>query len=209
MRRCATGLPLLVMMLLGADHAFAQAAFVQGGFVIDVRRFSGAPDQRVFDANTPAIVFGGGGFLTSMISAGVEVDLGGESEVTDSSTITIAGRPEVVTTTFTSRRRSVSALFGIHSPPARVVRVGAFAGLAFTAFDQRIATDAPPIVLSSPPPPAEFGHRAATPIVGVDIAIAISPNLSVVGVVRAQSMDFGGELRGFSIRPGAAVRVIF
>lgn len=200
---------LLIISLFRATPAFAQAAYIQGGIVTDLRRFSGEPTDRVFDGNVAAVMVGGGGFLTSMISAGVELDVGAESEVAESVTVPIAGRPETVTTTYASRRRSVSALFGIHSAAQHAVRIGAYAGLAFTAFRQRIAADAPAIVLSAPPPATEFTHLAAAPIVGVDVAVAISRHLAVIGVVRAQALDFGNDLRGFSVRPGVAARVSF
>ena len=143
----ATAALVFTMSVLSADRAFAQTAFVQGGFGIDSRRFSGQPEDRVFDGNVAAVMIGGGGFLTPLMSASVELDLGAELETEQRVTVTIAGRPGVVTTTYVSRRRSVSALFGIHSPAHRTVRVGAYAGLAFTAFQQRISADAPAIVL--------------------------------------------------------------
>jgi hypothetical protein len=207
MSRVAAGVVLLLS--LSASPLFAQSGFVQGGLALDARRFSGQPDNRVFDANASTIMIGAGGFLTPAFSAGVEIDFAGESETSESTSVAVAGRPATVTTTFTSRRRSVAALFGVHSSAQRKVRVGAYAGLAFTALDQRIATDAPPIVLSTPPPPSEFTHRGAMPIVAVDVAIAVAPHVSIVGAVRAQSLGFGNELSGFSIRPGAAVRITF
>jgi hypothetical protein len=200
---------LLLISLVRTAPAFAQAAFIEGGVVTDIRRFSGQPTDRVFDSTAAAILLGGGGFLTPMISAGVELDFGTESEVAESVTVPIAGRPETVTTTYASRRRTVSAWFGVHSAARHAVRVGAYAGLAFTAFRQRIASDAPAIVLPGPPPATEFTHLAAAPIVGVDVAVAISRHLAVVGVVRAQALDFGSDLRGFSVRPGVAARVSF
>jgi hypothetical protein len=200
---------LLAMSVFAAEAAFAQAAFVEGGFVIDSRRFSGQPGDRVFDGNVATIMIGGGGFLTPLISASVELDLGAELATAQRVTITIAGRPEVVTTTYASRRRSVSALLGIHSPAQRTMRAGVYAGLAFTAFQQRIAADAPAIVLSAAPPPTGFTHLAATPIIGVDLAAAISRHLAVVAVVRAQGLGFSGELQGFSVRSGAALRASF
>ena len=207
-RGLATAL-LLIILLGGAAPALAQAAYIQGGIVTDVRRFSGQATDRVFDANVAAIVVGGGGFLTPMISAGVELDFGAASEFAESVTVTIAGRPETVTTTWASRRRTVSALFGVHSAAQRAVRVGAYAGLAFTAFRQRIAADAPAIVLPAPPPATEFTHLGATPIVGVDVAVAISRHLAVVAVVRAHALEFASDLRGVSVRPGVAARVSF
>ena len=209
MNRGLAAASLLIMSLCCVDAGFAQSAYLQGGIVTDVRRFAGQPDDRVFDGNVATMMIGGGGFLTSMISAGVELDIGAESDVAQSVTVTIAARPETVTTTYSSRRRAVSALFGIHSPAKHAVRVAAYAGLAFTAFQQRIAADAPAFVLAAPPPATEFTHRAAAPIVGVDIAVAISRHAAIVGVVRAQGLELGSELRGFSVRPGVAVRWSF
>ena len=209
MNRGLAAASLLIMSLLCRAPVFAQTAYVQGGIGTDVRRFSGQPADRVFDGNVATLMIGGGGFLTSMISAGVELDIGAESDVAQSVTVTIAARPETVTTTYASRRRAVSALFGIHSTARHAVRVGVYAGLAFTALQQRIAANAPAIVLPAPPPATEFTHLAAAPIVGVDVAVAISRLVSVVGVVRAQSLELSNELRGFSVRPGVAVRVSF
>ena len=209
MNRGLAAASLLIMSLCCRDAAFAQAAYVQGGIVTDVRRFSGRPDDRVFDGNVATTMIGGGGFLTSTISAGVELDIGAELEVARSVTVTIAARPETVTTTYSSRRRAVSALFGIHSTAKHAVRVGVYAGLAFTAFQQRIAADAPAIVLTAPPPATEFTHLSAAPIVGVDVAVAISRHAAVVGVVRAQGLELSSELRGISVRPGVAVRWSF
>jgi hypothetical protein len=199
---------LTVVVLLLADQARAQTMFVQGGIVADMRRFSGQADDRVFDSNARTVMLGGGGFLTSIISAGVEVDLGTESSVAQSVTVNVAGRPEVITTTYGSRVRSIRALFGVHSPP-RAIRVAAYAGLAFTALRQRIATDAPPIVLSTPPPPTEFTHLGATPVVGVDVAVTITTGVALVGMVRAHNLGLSGDPQGFTVRPGAALRVSF
>jgi len=208
-RLAAAGVLLFTTVLFATEPAFAQVAFVQGGITMDVRRFSGQPDTRVFDANVATATIGGGGFLTSLISAGVELDMSRESAVGEAAAVTIGGRPETITTTYSSNRRSVSALFGIHSTAQRAVRVGAYAGLAFTAFSQRIATTAPPIILPSPPPAAEFTHLGANPIVGVDVAIAISRHFALVGFARGQALGFGSELHGFSVRPGVAARVSF
>jgi hypothetical protein len=200
---------ILLMVACGAARAAAQVGYVQGGMSLDARRFSGEADNRVFDANARTVWIGGGGFLTPNLSAGIELELGPDSEVTQSVTVTIAGRPETVATTYGSRRRTVSALFGVHTPARNAVRIGAYAGLAFTAFRRRIVTDVPPIVLSGPPPPAVFTDRAGNPIVGLDVAASIGRNVAVVATVRAQALDFSGELNGFSLRPGAAVRISF
>jgi hypothetical protein len=61
----------LLAITLGATPAFAQRGFVQGGAALDVRRFSGQPGTRVFDAIVSSITIGGGGFLTPIFSAAV------------------------------------------------------------------------------------------------------------------------------------------
>src|SRR5688500_14682404 len=147
------------MLACGTARADAQVAYVEGGTALDARRCSGQNDDRVFDANATTVRVGGGGFLRPGLSAGIELELGADSQVAQSVTVTIAGRPETVTTTYGSRRRTVSALFGVHTSARRAVRVGAYAGLAFSSFRRRIAADAPPIVLSGPPPPSIFTDR--------------------------------------------------
>jgi len=200
---------VLLMLAVGPLGAAAQGAYVQGGLALDARRFSGQEEDRVFDANARTVWVGGAGFLTPALSAGVEFELGATSEVQQRVTVTIAGRPETVTTTYGSRRRAVAALFGVHTPARRAVRVGAYAGLVFTSFRRRIAADAPPVVLSGPPPPTVFTDRAGSPIVGVDVAVSAGRYLAVVATVRAQSLHFSSELNGFSIRPALAARLSF
>jgi hypothetical protein len=60
----ATAALLLTMLVFVADGAFAQSAFVEGGFVIDSRRFSGQADDRVFDGNVATIMIGAGDYVS-------------------------------------------------------------------------------------------------------------------------------------------------
>ena len=201
---------LLAAILLAAPAAVqAQPAFVQGGYGIDVRRFSGEPGGHVFDASAGTLTVGGAAFLTPRVSAGAELELGIESLAEERVTFTVAGRPETITTTYGGRRRSVAALLGLHTAPAGTVRAGVYAGLAFTAFRREIAADAPPIVLTEPAPPTVFTDYTVAPVLGLDVAAHLSAAVAIVGTVRVQGLELTGELRGFSLRPGAAVRVSF
>jgi len=205
--RCAW----LLVVALGALPAtlFAQHGFVQAGYGVDVRRFSGQETDAVFDANAGTVTLGGAGFLTPAVSGGIEVELGATSEVRQSVTLTVAGRPDTITTTYTSRRRSVSALAGFHSDAGRPVRVGLYGGLTFLAFRRVTSSDAPPIVLTDPQPPTVFTDRAVAPVMQVDIAIRLGRYLAAVGTVRARGLELTSELRGFSVQPGIAVRASF
>ena len=136
------------------------------------RRFLQTPD-RLFklhsDPNVAGVFFGGGGFLTPAVSAGAEIDSGRDVTSETGVTVPINGRAVNVVTQYVSKRRTVSGLFGIHSPKDKIIRVGAYAGLALSSFEQRIGTAASNASTGAPPPTV-FTHYGAAPIVGADVA---------------------------------------
>lgn len=199
---------LVLSWLLVAADASAQSGFVQGGFQREIKRFSGEPGEAVFDGTVNGVSIGGAGFLAPRWTAGVELDLGGESLAARSTTITIAGRPATITTTYASRRRSAAALVGYHASRGRFT-LGCYAGLSFSMVRREIASDAPDIVLTEPSPPSVFTSRVASTIVGVDAAIDVAPHVAIVPGLRAQALSLGGELEGHSIRPAVNVRISF
>ena len=194
---------------MAASDAAAQSAFVEGGFLREVRRFSNEGTQSAFDGTVNGFWVNGSGFVTPQFSVGVEYDSGGDVTFDDTVTITIAGRPSQITTTYTSRRQSVSALVGIHTSPGRAVQVGVYGGLSFSAFRREIASDAPPIVLDETPTPSVLDERVTSAIVGVDVAILLTPNIALVPALRAQGLSLSGDLSGFSLRPSIGARVTF
>jgi len=189
--------------------ASGQAGFVQGGYGTDLRRFSANEDQRVFDGAAGSVLLGGGAFVTSRWTVGVELDLGQESTESRSVTVPVSGLPTTVTTAFSLDRRTLSALAGFHTTPAGAVVIGVYGGLSFSSVRRTIASDAPPVVVTTAPEPSVFVDRTTGPIAGVDVAVRIAPHLSVVGGLRAQGLTLTGELTGFSVRPFAAARVGF
>jgi len=208
-RAAARSLLIVAVLAASAASAWGQAAFVQGGYGVELRRFSAEEGDRVFDADSGHFTIGGGGFLTPHISAGLELELGEASTSTRSATLTFASGPGTVTTSYTMRRRGVSALIGIHSPAAHTVRVGAYAGLSFSSVRREIASNAPPIVIAQPPQTSVFTDRTAGPVVGVDAAFRIAPHIAIVGMLRGQALTLTGDLRGFTVRPSAAARITF
>jgi hypothetical protein len=199
----------VAMLWLVASSAAAQSVFVEGGFSRDVRRFSHEGTQSAFDGTVNGTWVNGSGFVTPRLSVGVELDTGGEVTFDDTVTVTIAGRPSQITTTYTSKRRTVSALAGIHTAPGRAVQIGAYAGLSFTEFRRQISSDAPPIVLNETPAPSVLEERVTNAVVGVDVAILLAPHIALVPALRAQSLTLSGDLSGFSIRPSIGARVTF
>ncbi|MGH9374480.1 MAG: hypothetical protein ACRD15_23425, partial [Vicinamibacterales bacterium] len=154
-------------------------------------------------------LLGASGFVASRWSLGIEMDFSGPSTVGETVMVSIAGRPTEIRTDFTSRRRSVSALLGFHTGPARRVRVGCYAGLSFTAFRREILSDAPSIVLQEPSPLSVLEERVTGAIVGVDVAIRLGAHAAIVPGLRAQGLSLSGDLTGFSLRPGVSARIVF
>src|SRR5215217_5676423 len=139
---------LLVLAFCLPPPAFAQHAFVQGGYGVDFRRFSGQETDAVFDANA--------------------------------ATVPLAGRPDIITTMYSSRRRSISAMAGFHGDAAPPVRVGVYGGLSFLAFRRITSSDAPPVVLTDPQPPTVFTDRAVAPVMQADVACRVTSHLAAV-----------------------------
>jgi hypothetical protein len=199
----------VTVLLLTASTADAQWGFVEGGISRDVRRFSHEGTRSAFDGTVNGIWVNGGAFMTPRLSVGVELDDGKDVTFDDTVNLTIEGRPSQITTTYTSRRRTLSALAGIHTSPGRAVQLGAYAGLSFTMFRREISSDAPPIVLGETPGPSVFDERVTDAIVGVDVAIMLAPSIAIVPALRAQALSLSGDLSGFSIRPSIGARVTF
>lgn len=200
---------VVVLCVFVASDAAGQSAFVEGGFAREIKRFSNEGNQSAFDGTVNALWIGGAGFVASRWSVGVEVDLGGESTSTETVSVTVAGRPTQITTSYTSRRRSVSALAGLHTAADTAVRIGCYIGLGFTAFHREIASDAPAVVLQEPAPLAVFDERTTGAIVGIDVAVRVAPNVAIVPALRAQGLSLSGDLTGFSIRPSIGARISF
>jgi hypothetical protein len=196
-------------MLSVATAAAAQSGFVEGGLSRDVRRFSTEGTASAFDGTVNGVWAQASAFMTPRWSVGIEFDPGDEITVDQTVSLTVSGQPTPITTTYKSRRRSVSAITGLHTAPGRPVQLGAYAGLSFTSFRREISSDAPPIVLDETPAPSVFEERVTDAIVGVDVAILLTPNIAIVPALRAQGLSLSGDLSGFSIRPSIGARVSF
>ena len=195
--------------LPAADALAQERGIVQAAYGVDVRRFSGDEDDRVFDANATSVTVMGSVMLTRYVSAGVELDLGGTSSTARVNSVAIAGRPTDITTTYSLGRRTLSAMAGLHTAPASRVQFGAYAGLSFNSTRQEIATDAPSLVISGPLTPSVFIDRTTSALVGADLAVRVSPAVAVVGSLRAQGLTVAGALEGFAVRPSAGLRLRF
>ena len=208
-RLCRRALLVVFGSVMVCTPARAQPVFVQGVYGPDVRRFSGDETDLVFDSGAGSFALTVGGFVTRHVVVALEIDPGSAPAETRTVSLTTAGRPSTITTSYSLRRRTFSALAGLHTPATRRVQFGAYAGLSFNAVRREIASDVPPIVLADPAPASIFTDRTAEPIVGADVAIQVAPHVAVVGGIRANGLSLSGDMRGFSIRPRGGMRISF
>jgi len=202
------GLFTLVLVLTAAT-ASAQSGFVQGTFGGDIKRFSGDASSSVFDGTAQLFAIGAGGHLTPHWTILAELDVGGRSSQTTTTSVAISGQARDIHNTYTSERRGLSALAGYETSAHHGVQMVYYAGLSFSTFRREIASDAEEVVLQQPAPTSDYTDRLTGPIVGIDAVIHLAPHLSLVPSLRAQGLPLGGDLGGHSIRPSIGARVSF
>lgn len=200
---------LMLGLLLAAPSASAQSMFVQGSAGREIKRFSGEPENSVFDATASAITLGAAGHIMPHWTIGAELDLGGRSTTSRTTSVSVSGQNRDIHTDYTSERRSASALVGYQTSPRHGVQLACYAGLSFSTVRREIASDAEAVVLQAPAPTSLYTDRLAGAIVGVDAVIRLAPHLAVVPGLRAQGLALGGDLGGHSIRPSIGARVSF
>lgn len=93
--------------MLSAADISAQSVFVQGSAAAEVKRFSGEPENTVFDGTAGAITFGVGGHITAHWTVGAELDLGAPSTTTTTTSVSVSGQNRDIHDAYTSQRRSV------------------------------------------------------------------------------------------------------
>ncbi len=134
---------LFVALLLAfAPAASAQSLFVDLSAGADVRRFSADPEKSAFDGTAHAFVFAAGTEFHPHWTASVEADFGGRSTATTTIPVEIFGESRVIHTSYTSERRSISALAGYRTGGGRRIRTGYYVGVVFTTFRREIVSDA-------------------------------------------------------------------
>jgi hypothetical protein len=201
-------LVLVVTCVLVAGRVSAQSVYVQGAVTREIKRFSGQPSEPVFDGTASGVAIGVAEFAAPHWTVGLEIDLGGQSTVRRSSTVTVSGRPTTIDTDYAIERRSAAAIAG-YQQEWRHVRLGYYAGWSFSYFRREISSNAPAIVLTEPAAPTIFTDRVGGVVVGVDVAIDIMPHVAVVPSFRAQAVTLTGELAGHSYRPSVGARITF
>jgi hypothetical protein len=199
----------LLAILLAPSTASGQSFFVQGSAGREIKRFSGGPEDAVFDAPATVAAIGVGGYLTTHLTVGVELDLGGRSTTDRTTSVAVAGQPRAIHTQYTFQRRSAAALIGYQTSTHHAMQVGYYAGLSFSTVTREIASDADTIVLQTPQAASIFTDRVAGAVVGVDVAIRIASHVAVVPALRAQGLALSVDLNGYSIRPSIGARIFF
>jgi hypothetical protein len=203
--RCA----LFVALVAFASSASAQSIFIEASAGADIRRFAADPEKSAFDGTARTFAFAAGTELHSHWVASGEVDLGGRSIRSTATPVVIFGESHVIHNSYTSERRSFSALAGYRTAGDRRVRMGYYGGVVFTLLRREIVSDAESIVLQTDVPGSVYEQRLTGPVVGADVAVRAAAHVSILGAVRAQGLRIGEDLGGHSVRPSIGVRISF
>lgn len=200
---------LVIGFIALTSSVSAQSIFVQGSVGADIRRFSADPEKSAFDGNATAGAFTVGSEFISHWVVAADMDLGGRSTRTTTTSVVFSGKALEIHNSYRSERRSISALAGYRTGDHWRIRVGYYAGVSFTTFRREIVSDAESIVLQSPAPGSIYDQRLTGPVVGIDAAIRAGKHVAIVPAVRAQGLRIGTELGGHSVRPSIGARISF
>src|SRR4051794_6032879 len=92
----------LAALLLAPATTSAQSLFVQASGGREIKRFSGGPDDNVFDTTASLVALSAGGAIASRVTLSLELDFGSGSTAERTTTITVAGQARDIHTRYTS-----------------------------------------------------------------------------------------------------------
>jgi hypothetical protein len=195
-------------------RAAGQGAFVSGGALVDIKRYSSGTGPQVYDGEAVGGYVGAGAFVTRRFSAEFEAAFSAEASKRLDTPVVIPGTSQTsnFTTTFQTKVEAYSAMFAVHTSPTARLHLSYRGGVTFIHHRRTIL---PPEILPANPAantvalPTTLVENVAGPAVGVDADFVLSPRLSIVGALRVHAFTVATDLSAFSIRPMAGVRVRF
>lgn len=194
-------------------RATAQATFVSGGFLEDVKRYdSGSAGPQVYDGNAPGGFLGAGAFIAKRFSAEFELGVSGETTTTQSVPVLFNGSTITYSTTYTTKLQTYSALFAVHTAPSSRLHLSYRGGITFVHHRRTIV---PPQILplspeaNTAPTTTTFVDNVAGPTAGVDADFLLSSRFAIVAALRVHHFTVATDLPAFSIRPMLGARVTF
>jgi hypothetical protein len=196
-------------------EASAQAGFISGGFLYDIKRYSGDESQNVYDGQAAGGFVGVGAFVAKRLSAEFEMGLSRDTTTTVSTPVVIAGMGTVdFNTVYTTRLQTYSALFAVHTAPSERLHLSYRGGVTFVHHRREIL---PPNILpvnpqtpsTIPATPTVLIENVAGPTAGIDADVILSQRFAIVGALRVHAFRIATDLSAFSIRPMVGARVTF
>jgi hypothetical protein len=195
------------------SSASSPTAFVSAGFLGDIRRYdSGSGGPQVYDGNASGGYFGAGAFITHRFSAEFELGTSGDVTTTQSVPVLFAGTTTNFVTTYTTKLRTYSALFAVHTAPSSRLHLSFRGGITVVHHTRTIV---PPQILPVSPDPnatpttTTIEENVTGPTAGADADILIAPHFAVVAALRIHRFTLTNDLSAFSITPMLGGRVTF
>jgi hypothetical protein len=199
----------LLLTSTAVRDAGAQDFWIAAAVTRDVQRFDeGALDEAVplrMDGSSTGWIALGGLRVFTRLAATFEWSEPGTITDVRALSLTVNGRPTVITSTFAHTTRSLSGLAGYtHALGARV-RLSYLGGLSSTRIQRQFSSDAGGMVLVRPSNLVDAGASTVTddvltPILGFDVHVALTSHVRVVSGFRAQPLELTPATTGWSSR---------
>lgn len=192
-----------------AQSTITESAYVTGGMLLDVKRFSGDPSEGVLDGNVSGGAVAVGTFIGSRWDLQLGVDATGFSRTERPRVVTLQKESFTLTSVVENQVVTVATLLRFRAAPHGRLRLGYLGGLSFIRLHRKFHTtadDGAPAGLV--PKPDQSVDYSAAPTVGLDARIALSTHLSLVPGIYACVFRFA-EQSGFLVRPRIGVRWAF
>lgn len=208
-------LPLACVAVLstgGAAYAQerpAAGAYVSGGVIGDIKRFSGDVEDRVLDGEAIGATIVVGTALHPRWDLQLGVDVPRFTTTSRERIVTFQRMPIALQSITENRMLSVAALVRLRGVRRGRLQLGYLGGLSIVRFQRNFHTDAPEGTPAGliPKPDASVAYAAA-PTLGVDARIDLSARLSLVPALHTTLFRVPNE-SGIMLRPRLSLRWTF
>lgn len=199
----------LLLTSTAVRDAGAQDFWIAAAVTRDVQRFDeGALDEAVplrMDGSSTGWIALGGLRVFTRLAATFEWSEPGTITDVRALSLTVNGRPTVITSTFAHTTRSLSGLAGYTHALGGRVRLSYLGGLSSTRIQRQFSSDAGGTVLVRPSNVVAAGAStvtddAFTPILGVEVHVALTSHVRVVSGFQVQPLELTPEIAGWSSR---------
>jgi hypothetical protein len=195
----------MAVVLSLAAPASAQTMSIGAGVQSDLQRFAEDVVPNRLDGSVIGWRIGAEIIVRRHVVVATEWSDAGTIEDVQTLTLDVNGRTSSISSTFTHRTRSLSALAGYGQELTPRVGLAYLIGVAFTDVRRTFTSDAattvlvPPSTAAAETPDVEDRFPALTG--GMDVHVRMTRHLHLIAGAKALRLRLNPDVRGWSVRP--------